>query len=241
MNRNRLIGVLIVMSSFCVAKEVYACTASPTAIIDNAYTQYTCIGEDTNFDASSSHDNDEDEWTIEEWTWVVHKAIGSPGYFEYVYYDTFTGETPTYSFSDAGYYKIRMEVTDNDNDTDYAYCWVKVVGVKTVVESGTTDSGPLVKPAGESFVLEAEPDPFWVTQPDGCGVDWQMESYPSGSEGTWVLPSNSSGFVVPVQLNFAGDYTIKGKCGSSDTGDAIDISVAPNVTVEITSPGTNIL
>jgi len=125
----------------------------------------------------------------------------------------------------AGFYVYHAR--NGSSDTWKESPIVTIVAVDTVVEASTSDEGPLYKAVGDSFALEAKPLPSGASCPSG-GIDWSMVSHPP--EGTWTLPSTSLSFIVPVQITYPGNYTIRGKCGSSDTGDSIDI-----VAVEVSS------
>lgn len=120
----------------------------------------------------------------------------------------------------AGFYVYRAR--NGSSDTWKESPIVTIVAVDTVVEASTSNEGPLYKAVGDSFALEAKPLPSGASCPGG-GIDWSMESYPTG--GDWSLPPSSPTFIVPVQITYPGNYTIRGKCGSSDTGDSIDIVV----------------
>ena len=79
----------------------------PTAIINGTYTGVP--NEEIQFDATESHDNDEEGQTIIRFDW---KFSDDQEWQENL------GATPTYIYTQAGIYNVTLRVLDDENNTD---------------------------------------------------------------------------------------------------------------------------
>ena len=100
---------------------------------------------------------------------------------------------------------------------------VTIVKVDKVVKAGTTEEGPLHVCGYTDVSLEAKPDPAGTSFPTG-EPHWTIESQPSGANAT-LTPSSGSATTTLGDFTEAGDYVVKAKCGGSDAGDTITVTV----------------
>jgi len=231
MNRRFLTGVVILACLTFSVGRVYAWNQTPIADINDSntpYSQSVCVGETVVFDGSDSYDSD---GYIVAWEWYVWVWIG---YWEYV--DTLSGEITSYDFDGiAGEYYIDLWVQDNDDEwclwEDADWCYVDVVEVDNVVESGTMDPGPLYVCPNDTVDLEAKPYPVGASFPTG-EPNWTIESQPSDANASLTDTSGSTTTTVD-NLSVPGEYIVNARCCCVDLGDSITITV---VKVEITYP-----
>jgi len=134
-------------------------------------------------------------------------------------------------FSGAGHYVIEAKwgLYDPGDNT----ITVTVVKVERVVKEGTTDEGPLYICLYDTVSLEAEPDPADAPFPED-EPHWTIESQPTGANASLSLSSGSA-TVFLYDLTKIGDYVVKARCGTSDPGDVITVTVYRVVT-ETVSP-----
>lgn len=107
------------------------------------------------------------------------------------------------------------------------------VKVDKVVKAGTTDEGPLYACLYDTVYLEAKPYPADASFPAG-EPHWTIESQPIGGNALLSLSSGTP-IVALYNLTEIGDYVIKARCGTADTGDTITVTVYRVVT-ETVSP-----
>jgi hypothetical protein len=79
----------------------------PTAKTDGPY--YALVNEEIQFNASDSHDNDEDGESIERFDWK---------FFDEDVWHNDTGATPTFTYIQSGIYNISLRVFDNEGQID---------------------------------------------------------------------------------------------------------------------------
>ena len=175
------------------------------------------VGTSLTFDASDSCDPDA---TTLRYGW----DFGDGG--------SDAGESVTYTFTEGGEWTVELVVLDSDNTEcnedcpdhyDDATREISVVKVDRVILDGVSpeDEGPIeiISPTS-SVYLEAMPYPANATWPDEEPT-WTIDGPPGSS------PTVSNGYAAG--LTVGGDYTVTAKCGSSDIGDSITITVVVSI------------
>jgi len=130
-------------------------------------------------------------------------------------------ESPTSQSNDT--YVTVYTCYDHEEEGDEEWKEVTIVAVDEVVKAGTIDAGPLYVCLNGIVNLEAKPCPGGVSFPPGR-PNWEIESQPSGASAS-LNPSSGSAARTLDNLTEPGDYVVKAKCGSSDSGDPITVTV----------------
>lgn len=232
------ICIVTLTLAFCSVSKVCACCEDPIAnMVEDP--DPVCVYCPIEFDATASYDPDCSSCQSccgvnmingirkFEWDWTNNGSYDhseSPG----------DGEA-SHIYSAAGSYTCKLRVTDDDADcccsgagcadkTDTMTVAFRVVEVDKVVEnvSPYTNEGPLYRCRNSTVSLKALANPSG-SFPDG-EPHWTVESEPSGANAT-LTPSSGSATTTLGGLTKSGEYVIKAKCGSSDTGDTITVKV----------------
>lgn len=225
-----LIGVLLLVS-----QQGYCCCVDPDATM-TASDNPVCIGCSVTFDASNSSDDDCascgscNSNGIRKFEW----DFNCPGAFSSDHSESPGDGKATHTYSTAKVYKVKVNVWDDDNscccsgsgcedhNDVYTITSLRVVEVNDIVENGTSDKGPLYECVGGSVTLKANPNPsgsFPTGEPH-----WTVQSQPTGASAT-LNPASGSSTTTLGDLTKAGNYGIRAKCGSIDTGDTITVTV----------------
>ncbi len=228
MNRRILTAVLILVSLSFIVSPCYAWDTLPIAEIVNPYYQYICVGDAADFDGvgsapaqTGSYDPDNGE------PYGGGRGIDIYGWwYGYGNWDYSSGGTPSHTYDTAGAYWVYLYVYDDDGGWRSQYsdsCRVYVVEVDKVVKSGTADEGPLYVCLNGTVDLQAKPNPAGASFPTG-EPHWSIENQPSRANAT-LNPSSGSATTTLGNLTKPEDYIVKAKCGNSDTGDSITVTV----------------
>jgi len=243
MKRCILTICLILVCVLSVGSNIaFACNELPEPGIHNAYYQYICIGQPAQFSGYDSYDPDNGE--------PQGEGNGIDDY--YWDYDDYSGwhndgQTPSHTFSSIGYYYVQLKVKDDDDPQGesswYDTCWVIVSEVDEIVNEDY-ENGTQFVPIGGGINLYANsnpciphPDPDEVYYFPSGSPTWSVESHPYGANpslspwGTQYCVGGGNDAAYLSGLTVPGDYVIRAKCGSSDSGDTITVTA---VEVEIT-------
>ncbi len=251
-------SLMILIYLFTMKTECYACDQSPEVILSlQRFGVYLNIGETDHF-YSLSYDPDDGSYEdthigITAWSWRIEDETGY-----IVYYDDY-GEGGDsfldYQFTNAGKYKVRLWVKDNDNPNTWYGPAEKTVYVSKVdypflvyvddilYAAYDSYSDPVYIPTDQPFDIYAYGTPF-----DG---NLYFPAYPVSSP-TWTVggPSNpyytllTSEYCVQSGgrdvISFAdgiampGLYPISAKAGANDTAKLINmIPVGVNLQTDI--------
>jgi uncharacterized repeat protein (TIGR01451 family) len=184
----------------------------PTAIINGTYTGVP--NEEIEFNATESHDNDEEGQTIERFDW---KFLDDQEWQENL------GATPKYIFTQAGIYNITLRVLDDEGNTDINTTTATIIKPNSPPtkpeingpENGTTN----VSYNFTVLSLDKDGDELKYTIDWGDGTTIESDLLPSGivfnAAHKWIKP---------------GEYTITVIAGDNNT-----IS-ADNILIEIDEP-----
>jgi hypothetical protein len=142
---------------------------------------------------------------------------------------------PNHLYEIAGIYTVALNVVDDDNTPSDGndYCEVWVCEVSEVVERWTADPGPIYVCLNSTVYLEAKPYPSGASFPSG-EPHWTIESQPPGGGASLSLSSGSA-IVALYGFSKAGNYVVKARCGTLDTGDSITVT-AFTIKTETVSP-----
>lgn len=147
-----------------------------------------------------------------DFTWSAEGGSPSTG----------SGSLFTTSWNSPGYETVTVYCGDSSAQKN-----VTVVAVDKVVESGTTDEGPLYVVCSDDTVdLEAKPNPAGASFPTG-EPHWSIVSQPTGASAS-LSPSSGSATTTLSGLTKPGDYVVKAKCADFDTGDTISVTTPPS-------------
>jgi hypothetical protein len=160
-----------------------------------------CIGCDITFTATTDPTGYEDDV---EWS-----GGGEP--------ETGSGATFTTHWDTSGTKTVTAVLCDSSESKQ-----VTIVKVDKVVESGTTDEGPIYVCPDDTVSLEAKSNPSDTSFPSG-EPHWSIESQPEGASAS-LSPSSGSTTTTLSGITKYGEYVIKAKCGDSDSGDSITVS-----------------
>jgi hypothetical protein len=163
-----------------------------------------CVGCDITFTATTDPTGYEDDV---EWSGGGEPATGS-------------GATFTTHWDTSGTKTVTAELCDSEESKQ-----VTIVKVDKVVESGTTDEGPIYVCPDDTVSLEAKPNPSDASFPSG-EPHWSIQSQPEGASAS-LSSSSGSATTTLSGLTKLGEYVIKAQCGDSDSGDTIIVSTAP--------------
>jgi len=118
--------------------------------------------------------------------------------------------------------KAYLDGSHDENRWDTDNCSVFVVEVNDVVENGTTDKGPLYECVEGSVTLKANAKPSG-TFPTG-EPHWEiLPGYPAGASPILSYYSDHETTTLSG-ISKAGNYVVKAKCGTVDTGKTITVT-----------------
>jgi hypothetical protein len=184
----------------------------PTAKTDGPY--YGFIGEEIQFNATESHDNDENGESIESYDWKFFDEDG---------WRNDLGATPTYIYNETGRYNISLRVTDDESATNINTTFA------LIAKPNTPPSKPEVTGPQNGTINVSYNFTVVSTDEDGDEIKYTIDWGDGNTTESDFLPSGVPFIAAHKWIN-SGEYTIK------ITADDNSTITTDELTIEIIDP-----